>query len=176
VPSTPLATVYYAPLAAGQPPCTSDLLDGVVINESASAGGFVRAQIGLNAFRTGSCNVDGGFPEVQLLDANKRPIPTLMTRGDGPSQPPFSLGIGTGISPATSWASFSLGWAPFDDLLTHQASTCPTSSYIAVTPAGMDAPVVFPAQITPGKGGNVACTVTVGSLYLGLGSPPPGNF
>jgi hypothetical protein len=110
-----------------------------------------------------------GFPGLQMLDAQGRPIPTRVNWGSDyvvrPEKPALvTLGPG-------DQASFVLGYSTPGNL------TCPASSQLEVTPPNETQSLVIAFQMAPAEpdadGLNLQCgRVTVSPVYAGTGGQP----
>lgn len=173
-PTTPPPTQAPSPttpsVPAGTAGCTVSQLTLRVHDKTAATSHYGVIFTFHNASAT-TCTLYG-FPGLQLLDAQGRPLPTSVNWGSDyvvhPQQPTL-----VALRPGDE-ASFTLGATSPDPY----GLTCPTSSQLLVTPPNETrsltiAYALSSAEGTDPDGGHPVCgRVTVSPVYAGAGSQP----
>jgi len=102
-----------------------------------------------------------GYPGLQMLDSNHRPVPTTVTRGGAYMFP--ALAPSRVILPPGGIASFSVGYvdvAPGDEPPSVQ---CVPSTYVEITPPDERQPLLVSSSIAPcGHGAIIVSPVVSG--------------
>lgn len=154
--------------ATGPGRCRSAALT-VAHAENGAAAGSLSERVTFTNTSSATCTLTG-FPGMQMLDAQGKPLPTRVHRGSASSVPPVPERTVT-LAPGGT-ASFVAGWA---DATGYAGDTCPTSAQVEITAPNDYSSKTIAWQITP-YGGNVQhlqCgQIAVSPVYAGSGQPP----
>ena len=131
----------------------------VALERSGVAAGTVEMTLGFTNIGPTACSLYG-YPDIGMLDAEGKPIPTELTTSTAFG----GLPVPQGRVPLAPGATASF-YMEFSDSTGYGSATCPRSTSIEVYPPASQARIVIPLSISP-YGGSTIATLKCGEITV----------